>query len=57
MDKKGILIIGAGGVSSVATFKCAQNIDTFDLVRKKVFDKFVCQCFKAYIYVIQTWYE
>ena len=29
MDKKGILIIGAGGVSSVATFKCAMNIDTF----------------------------
>lgn len=29
MDKKGILIIGAGGVSSVATLKCAKNIDTF----------------------------
>ena len=29
MDKKGILIIGAGGVSSVATMKCAKNIDTF----------------------------
>lgn len=30
MDKKGILIIGAGGVSTVATVKCAQNIDTFE---------------------------
>ena len=28
-DKKGILIIGAGGVSTVATVKCAKNIDTF----------------------------
>ncbi len=28
--KKGILIIGAGGVSSVATLKCAKNIDTFE---------------------------
>jgi saccharopine dehydrogenase (NAD+, L-lysine-forming) len=28
-EKKGILIIGAGGVSSVATMKCAMNIDTF----------------------------
>ncbi len=30
MDKKGILIIGAGGVSTVATVKCAMNIDTFE---------------------------
>jgi saccharopine dehydrogenase (NAD+, L-lysine-forming) len=30
MTKKGILIIGAGGVSSVATLKCAKNIDTFE---------------------------
>ena len=30
MGKKGILIIGAGGVSSVATLKCAKNIDTFE---------------------------
>ncbi len=29
MNKQGILIIGAGGVSGVATFKCAQNINTF----------------------------
>jgi len=29
MEKKGILIIGAGGVSTVATTKCAMNIDTF----------------------------
>ena len=27
--KEGILIIGAGGVSTVATVKCAKNIDTF----------------------------
>ena len=30
--KKGILIIGAGGVSTVATIKCAQNIDTFERI-------------------------
>jgi saccharopine dehydrogenase (NAD+, L-lysine-forming) len=30
MNKKGILIIGAGGVSTVATIKCAKNIDTFE---------------------------
>ena len=30
MSKKGILIIGAGGVSRVATVKCAMNIDTFE---------------------------
>ena len=30
MNKKGILIIGAGGVSTVATIKCAMNIDTFE---------------------------
>lgn len=30
MTKKGILIIGAGGVSRVATVKCAMNIDTFE---------------------------
>ncbi len=29
-DKKGLLIIGAGGVSTVATIKCAKNIDTFE---------------------------
>lgn len=29
MEKIGILIIGAGGVSTVATTKCAMNIDTF----------------------------
>ena len=29
-NKKGILIIGAGGVSQVATIKCAMNIDTFE---------------------------
>ena len=28
--KRGILIIGAGGVSTVATLKCAMNIDTFE---------------------------
>jgi len=32
MDKKGILIIGAGGVSIVATTKCAMNIDTFEYI-------------------------
>ena len=32
MDKKGILIIGAGGVSTVATIKCAMNIDTFEKI-------------------------
>jgi len=26
MNKKGLLIIGAGGVSTVATLKCAMNI-------------------------------
>jgi saccharopine dehydrogenase (NAD+, L-lysine-forming) len=30
MEKKGLLIIGAGGVSTVATVKCAQNIETFE---------------------------
>ena len=30
MNKKGLLIIGAGGVSTVATTKCAMNIDTFE---------------------------
>lgn len=30
MEKTGILIIGAGGVSLVATIKCAMNIDTFE---------------------------
>lgn len=30
MSKKGILIIGAGGVSMVAVMKCAMNIDTFE---------------------------
>ena len=29
MSKKGILIIGAGGVSRVATVKSAMNIETF----------------------------
>ena len=28
----GILIIGAGGVSRVATTKCAMNIDTFEKI-------------------------
>ena len=32
MEKKGILIIGAGGVSRVATVKCAMNIDTFEKI-------------------------
>ena len=32
MSKKGILIIGAGGVSQVATVKCAINIDTFEKI-------------------------
>ena len=32
MEKKGILIIGAGGVSTVATLKCAMNIDTFEKI-------------------------
>ena len=32
MSKKGILIIGAGGVSQVATVKCAMNIDTFEKI-------------------------
>jgi saccharopine dehydrogenase (NAD+, L-lysine-forming) len=31
-EKKGILIIGAGGVSRVATTKCAMNIDTFEKI-------------------------
>ena len=31
-NKKGILIIGAGGVSLVATTKCAMNIDTFETI-------------------------
>jgi saccharopine dehydrogenase (NAD+, L-lysine-forming) len=30
--KKGILIIGAGGVSRVATVKCAMNIETFEKI-------------------------
>jgi saccharopine dehydrogenase (NAD+, L-lysine-forming) len=30
--KKGILIIGAGGVSRVASVKCAMNIDTFEKI-------------------------
>ncbi len=30
MNKKGLLIIGAGGVSTVASLKCAMNIDTFE---------------------------
>ena len=30
MNKKGLLIIGAGGVSTVATLKCAMNINTFE---------------------------
>ncbi len=32
MSKRGILIIGAGGVSRVATIKCAMNIDTFEKI-------------------------
>ena len=32
MSKKGILIIGAGGVSRVATVKSAMNIDTFEKI-------------------------
>ena len=32
MEKNGILIIGAGGVSRVATTKCAMNIDTFEKI-------------------------
>ena len=32
MNKKGILIIGAGGVSRVATYKCAKNINTFESI-------------------------
>ena len=32
MNKKGLLIIGAGGVSTVATLKCAMNIDTFEKI-------------------------
>jgi saccharopine dehydrogenase (NAD+, L-lysine-forming) len=32
VEKKGILIIGAGGVSTVATLKCAMNIDTFEKI-------------------------
>lgn len=32
MEKTGILIIGAGGVSTVATTKCAMNIDTFEKI-------------------------
>ena len=32
MEKKGLLIIGAGGVSTVATTKCAMNIDTFEKI-------------------------
>jgi len=32
MDKKGILIIGAGGVSTVATVKSAMNINTFEKI-------------------------
>ncbi len=31
-NKKGILIIGAGGVSAVATMKCAMNLDTFEKI-------------------------
>jgi len=30
MNKKGLLIIGAGGVGTVATLKCAMNINTFE---------------------------
>ena len=32
MQKLGILIIGAGGVSTVATTKCAMNLDTFEKI-------------------------
>ena len=32
MEKKGLLIIGAGGVSTVATTKCAMNINTFEKI-------------------------
>ncbi|VAY87780.1 Carboxynorspermidine dehydrogenase, putative [hydrothermal vent metagenome] len=32
MSKKGLLIIGAGGVSTVATLKCAKNIKTFKTI-------------------------
>ncbi len=32
MSKEGILIIGADGVSQVATVKCAMNIDTFEKI-------------------------
>jgi len=31
-NKTGILVIGAGGVSTVATLKCAMNIDTFEKI-------------------------
>jgi len=31
-NKKGLLIIGAGGVSTVATTKCAMNIETFETI-------------------------
>ncbi|MEA1914872.1 MAG: saccharopine dehydrogenase family protein [Campylobacterota bacterium] len=32
MNKKGVLIIGAGGVGRVVAHKCAMNIDTFECI-------------------------
>jgi len=32
MSKRGILIIGAGGVGRVVVHKCAMNIDTFEKI-------------------------
>lgn len=43
MNKKGILIIGAGGVSRVATTKCAMNIDTFEKITLASRTLFKCE--------------
>ncbi len=49
MDKKGILIIGAGGVSRVATVKCAMNIDTFEKITLASRTKSKCDEIAKYI--------
>ena len=41
--QKGILIIGAGGVSRVATVKCAMNIDTFEHITLASRTLFKCE--------------
>jgi len=47
MEKEGILIIGAGGVSTVATVKCAMNIDTFKKITLASRTVSKCEVIKA----------